>query len=205
MSQVAYLNAGKREQTKQANRQTILDAAREVFGQMGYEQATVRDIIRRTGLSIGAFYNYFRSKEEGIEALADDGARRFAPILRAEREKADGFEAFVTGAIRAYYSFLASERDNWLEARSPDEPQLHIHGETPEMKAVYNEVRTAILEGIEKGGFEVDPDYLATACIGIARDVGDKMLQRRPVDTEGAAAFATAMILTGLKGLTHAT
>ena len=205
MAHAEDLSPGKREQTKLANRAAILEAAREIFGELGFETATVRDIIRRTGLSVGAFYNYFRSKEEVFEALADDGARRFAPILRAEREKADGFEAFVTGAIRAYYSFLASERDNWLEARSPDEPQLHIHGETPEMKAVYNEVRTAILEGIEKGGFEVDPDYLATACIGIARDVGDKMLQRRPVDTEGAAAFATAMILTGLKGLTHAT
>jgi AcrR family transcriptional regulator len=205
MSQVAYLNAGKREQTKQANRQTILDAAREVFGQMGYEQATVRDIIRRTGLSIGAFYNYFRSKEEVFEALADDGARRFAPILRVEREKAADFEQFVTGAIRAYYRFLAEERANWMEARAPDEPGVHVYGETAEMRAVYGEVRAAIAEGIEAGGFEVDPDYLATACIGVAREVGDKMLQRRPIDTEGAAAFATAMILTGLKGLTHAT
>lgn len=203
MSQVAYLNAGKREQTKQANRQTILDAAREVFGEMGYEQATVRDIIRRTGLSIGAFYNYFRSKEEVFEALADDGARRFAPILRAEREKAGDFEQFVTGAIRAYYAFLAEERANWIEARAPEESGMHVQGETPEMKAVYHEVRAAIVEGIESGGFEVDPDYLATACIGVAREVGDKMLQRRPIDTEGAAAFATAMILTGLKGLTR--
>jgi AcrR family transcriptional regulator len=58
MSQVAYLapealaptaaGAGKREQTKVANRQAILDAAREVFGELGYETATVRDIIRRT-------------------------------------------------------------------------------------------------------------------------------------------------------------
>ena len=48
MSQVAYLPVGKREQTKVQNRQAILDAAREVFGELGYEACTVRDIIRRT-------------------------------------------------------------------------------------------------------------------------------------------------------------
>ena len=68
MSQVIALNPGKREQTKTANRLAILDAARVVFGEMGFEAATVRDIIRRTPLSVGAFYNYFRSKEEVYDA-----------------------------------------------------------------------------------------------------------------------------------------
>jgi AcrR family transcriptional regulator len=80
-STVAYLPVGKREQTKVQNRQAILDAAREVFGELGYETATVRDIIRRAGLAAGTFYNYYRSKEEVFAALSDDGARRFAPIL----------------------------------------------------------------------------------------------------------------------------
>ena len=76
MSHVAVLTSGKREQTKVANRRAILDAAREVFAELGYESATVRDIIRRTGLASGTFYNYFRSREEVFEALADDGAAR---------------------------------------------------------------------------------------------------------------------------------
>ena len=37
MSEVAYLSPGKREQTKLANRQAILDAARAVFRELGYE------------------------------------------------------------------------------------------------------------------------------------------------------------------------
>src|SRR6185436_1007303 len=63
VADVAYLPVGKREQTKVQNRQAILDAARDVFGEKGYEAATVRDIIRRTGLAAGTFYNYYRSKE----------------------------------------------------------------------------------------------------------------------------------------------
>jgi AcrR family transcriptional regulator len=201
MSQVAYLPAGKREQTKVQNRQAILDAAREVFGALGYETATVRDIIRRTGLAAGTFYNYFRSKEEVFTALADDGARRFGPTLHALREAAPDFEAFVHAAIPAYFESLADEHRNWAARRPPGEAQPHVRGETPEMAAIFAEVRDAIVEEIAHGGPRADPDYLAAACIAVAREVGEKMLARRPVDVAGAAAFATAMILAGVKGL----
>jgi AcrR family transcriptional regulator len=205
MSQVAYLNPGKREQTKVANRQSILDAAREVFGELGYETATVRDIIRRTGLAAGTFYNYYRSKEEVFAALADDGARRFAPILKSLRGHGHSFETFVQLAIAAYFEFIADEHRNWVARRPAGEPHLHVQGETPEMAAVFADIRDALAEDIaqRKGPF-ADPDYMAAACIAIAREVGDKMLERRPIDTIGAAEFATTMILSGLKGLPKA-
>jgi hypothetical protein len=46
---------------------------------------------------------------------------------------------------------------------------------------------------------------MAAACIGIAREVCDKMLMRRPIDVAGAADFAVAMILGGVKGLPGST
>ena len=202
MSQVAYLSAGKRELTKVQNRQAILDAAREVFGELGYEAATVRDIIRRTGLAAGTFYNYYRSKEEVHAALADEGARRFAPILKAVRARKVGFEGFVREAIEAYFAFMADEHNSWIARRPAGEPHPVIQGETPEMAAVFAEVRDAIEEAIAEGsGPAADPDYMAAACIAIAREVGDRMLIRRPIDTAGAADFTVAMILHGLHGL----
>ena len=209
MSQVAYLatrlGAGKREQTKVANRQAILDAAREVFGELGYETATVRDIVRRTGLAAGTFYNYYRCKEEVFAALADDGARRFAPILKGLRGQGYSFEAFVHMAISAYFTFIAEEQRIWIERRPAGEPHPHIRGETPEMAAVFAEIRDALADDIaERRGPYADPDYMAAACIAIAREVGDKMLERRPIDTAGATDFAVSMILGGLKGLPKA-
>jgi AcrR family transcriptional regulator len=206
MSQVAYLPVGKREQTKVQNRQAILDAAREVFGELGYETSTVRDIIRRTGLAAGTFYNYYRSKEEVFAALADDGARRFSPVLKAIRAQSAGdFEVFVRKALEAYFDFIADEHMSWTARRPPEEPHVHVQGETPEMSAVFNEVRDAIEQAIAgRKGPVSDPVYMAAACIAVAREVGDKMLERRPVDTKGAAEFATAMILNGLKGLPKA-
>jgi hypothetical protein len=135
-------------------------------------------------------------------ALADDGARRFAPILKGLRGKGYSFEDFVHRAIAAYFGFIAEEQRTWVERRPAGEPHPHVQGETPEMAAVFAEIRDALAEDIaERKGPFADPDYMAAACIAIARDVGDKMLERRPVDTKGATAFAVTMILSGLKGL----
>lgn len=202
MSEVAAPRAGKREQTKLQNRQAILDAAREAFSELGYETATVRDIIRRAGLAAGTFYNYFRAKEEVHAALAAEGARRFAPVLKRLRAEAPDPERFVRAAIRAYFAFLADEHENWVARRPPGEAHPKLRAATPEMAAVFAEVRAAITEAIvDRPAAPADPDYMAAACIAIAREVGDRMLERRPIDTEGAAAFATAMILGGLRSL----
>jgi AcrR family transcriptional regulator len=200
MSQIAYLSPGKREQTKLANRQAILDAARAVFRELGFEQATARDIIRRTGLSVGAFYNYYRSKEEVFAALADDGARRFRPILHAQYEQATDFESYLRGAVRAYFDFIAAEDAAW-GGRLAHEPEP-LTRNTPEILAVHEEVRTAFADVMERGlAPRVDLDYLATACIAIAREVGEKMLDRRPADVQGATEFCVQLILGGLAAL----
>jgi AcrR family transcriptional regulator len=197
MADVAYLSPGKREQTKLANRQAILDAARAVFREMGFEAATVRDIIRRTGLSVGAFYNYYRSKEEVIAALADDGARRFRPILHAEYLKASDFESYLRGAITAYFEFIAAEVAE-LGKNNPHEPETFTRN-TPEMLAVHEEVRTAFAEVMERGGApRVDIDYLTTAAIAIVREVGDRMVLREPLDVPGAVEFCVSLILGGV-------
>ena len=208
MSNIAYFpkphvdqRPGKRERTKTANRQAILDAAREVFGELGYDAATVRDIIRRTGLASGTFYNYYKSKEEVFDALADDGARRFRPLLREQSEKAIDFESFVRGAILAYFNFVATEQEAWRINRPPGEQIPHARP-TPEVTAVFDEVREAFSRVLEQTHAPpVDLDYLTTACIAVAREIGDKMLERRPVDTEGAADFAVKLILGGLPAL----
>jgi hypothetical protein len=83
--------------------------------------------------------------------------------------------------------------------RPPGEAHPRLRGETPETGAVFAEVREAIEAALS--GSTADRDYMAAACIAVAREVGDKMLARRPIDTEGATDFTVAMILGGLRGL----
>lgn len=63
---------GKRDQTKILNRQQILEAAKTLFAEKGFEATNVRDIIHESRLSPGTFYNYFQSKEEIFAVLTDE-------------------------------------------------------------------------------------------------------------------------------------
>ena len=66
--------SSKRELTKTNNRSLIIASGINVFVDKGVAEATVRDIIRATGLASGTFYNYFKSKEEVLVAIFDDFA-----------------------------------------------------------------------------------------------------------------------------------
>jgi len=200
MSDVIEFTQGKREQTKAANRLAILDAARAVFDEMGFEASTVRDIIRRTSLSVGAFYNYYRSKEEVFDALVDDGARRFRPILAAQSAKATDFESYLRASVSAYFDFLALEREGTPAKVDPSVP-THTRN-TPEMLAVFEEVRTVFADVMDRGlAPKVDLDYLAAGCIALAREIGERMIVRRPMDVEGATEFVVSLIVGGLPAL----
>lgn len=193
---------GRRKRLKHANRRAILEAARSVFARSGYEAATVRDIIRETRLASGTFYNYFKSKEEVFHALASSSAARFRPLLRDVRENTDGFEAFIRGAYQAYFQFLSDENSEAISLGTPHMALIGVRVDTPEMQAVFEEIRADIEDMLMLGDTQqVDTEYLAAAAIGIARDVGDHMLQRRPVDVDGATSFATALLLSGITGL----
>ncbi len=52
--------------------QKILDAALHLFLKKGYEQTTILDIVKNMGgMTRGAFYHHFKSKEEVLDALGD--------------------------------------------------------------------------------------------------------------------------------------
>src|SRR5258708_12818157 len=56
---------------KEARRTQILDAAVRCFAQTGYYATTIEDVVRETGLSRGALYLYFPSKEALYLAISD--------------------------------------------------------------------------------------------------------------------------------------
>lgn len=60
----------RRERRIAARQQQILNAAAQVFSQVGYERATTREIAEAADLSEGTLYNYFKSKRELLIAIA---------------------------------------------------------------------------------------------------------------------------------------
>lgn len=61
----------KQEEKSLLAKNRILIAASDVFAQKGYDAATMQDITEKCGLSKGAIYHHFKSKEEIMQALGD--------------------------------------------------------------------------------------------------------------------------------------
>lgn len=61
---------------EQEVRDRILAAAARVFGQKGYHSSTIADVVRESGLSVGAIYTYFSGKDELIRLTCDQIAAR---------------------------------------------------------------------------------------------------------------------------------
>ena len=66
---------------KEEARSRILDAANKVFAEKGYHEATMDDIAKRLGVSKGAIYLYFPSKEDLFEAMVKTAPQAFKEIL----------------------------------------------------------------------------------------------------------------------------
>ncbi len=72
-------NAGRQAARNAGKRRRILEAAQDVFGEVGFEAARMEEIARRAEVSKGTLYNFFDSKEDllicAVEQASQDGLR----------------------------------------------------------------------------------------------------------------------------------
>lgn len=182
---------GKRAQGKAANRRVILDAAKQVFAEMGYSAARVRDIIRATPLASGTFYNYFRSKEEVFQALCDEAAQIVGPTMREARHKAKSAETFFYGTFRVFFAYIAERRASGV---GPD--PLHTQPATLGVGTLKQDIESAISRGVLP---PVNAQVLAAAMWGLASGLADSLAEWTDVDD--AARSATSFMLQGYRAL----
>ena len=67
-----------------ARRQQIVDAARERFATHGFARTSMADIVTESGLSTGAIYRYFTSKDEIVIAVCEQASSAFPRALTFE-------------------------------------------------------------------------------------------------------------------------
>ncbi len=195
--------AGRRARTKRHNRAAILDAARHVFAESGYEASSIRDVVRRTELAAGTFYNYFPDKESVLLALLEDRTRELRGRLRLARARARDFEGLVGDAYRVYFGFLVEDPAMAELLRRNSGAVRAVAGEPALAGGVddlLGDLRATIASG-EVPSF--DAEYMAAAMAGAGLEIGVRMLTRRPPDVEGAARFATALFLGGVAALSR--
>jgi AcrR family transcriptional regulator len=200
----AALLVGRREQTKAHNRATILAAAREVFAELGYDAAGVRDIVRRTDLASGTFYNYFPDKESVFRAVVEESALEVRRRLREARASAHTLEEFVGDAYRAWFDFLVEDELLFELMQRNAGPIRALFGD-PILGAGVEDLLHDLRAAMRRGDLPpMDADYMAGAMAGVALELGVRMAERKPADVDGATRFATDLFLGGIARLAAA-
>ena len=123
-----------------ARRQQILEAAMACFAREGFHGTTMQDIVRQSGLSPGAIYSYFKSKEEIIAAIADERHARERGMIQAARTQSSA-EATLRALARAFFGTLGD-----AEGRTQRRLNVQIWAEALCNPPLHRTVRTGIDE-----------------------------------------------------------
>ncbi|OWA33405.1 hypothetical protein B9G55_22300 [Saccharibacillus sp. O16] len=115
------------DQRKEERIQQILSAAKQVFIEKGYGEASLKDIIEEAGMSRGWIYLYYQTKEEIFEALLDyqdieyhqyleqlkaESSSIWAVIQQIYDRQLHDLENYGGGIVPAFYEyFLVGWRD----------------------------------------------------------------------------------------------
>jgi AcrR family transcriptional regulator len=193
--------AGRRERTKAANRAAILEAALDVFAAEGYDAVGVRDIIRRTDLASGTFYNYFPDKEAIFRALVEETGREARRRVRAARPRARTADEFVEGGYRAFFEYIVEDPERFAFMRRNLDTLRTRFGDAV-LPAGTDELADDLREAIAAGHLPpLDVEYCAHAMIAVGLELGARLAEREPPDVDGATAFASALLLGALDRL----
>ena len=73
--------ATRKQREKEEMRQLILEAAKKIFLEKGYEQASIRNIAEVIEYSPGTIYLYFKEKDEIFHELHEQGFRKLVEYM----------------------------------------------------------------------------------------------------------------------------
>jgi AcrR family transcriptional regulator len=139
-----------REEKKARTRSQLIDAAASVFARRGFMAASLDEVAEEAGLTKGAVYSNFESKEDLFQAVID--ARLNEPMLSAaevigsagtlEERAMEGARAFVDTVQQERELFLLALEYNIYIARNPEH--------APAFVARYREQLTKVAELISE-------------------------------------------------------
>lgn len=143
----------------EATRQNILDAAIELFDEVGYAKTGLADIMARADVTKGAFYYHFPSKEAVATAIIDEAAAEVWGVFG--RITASTTSPALENLIRASFEVVAiTARDNRVRMANMLRQSLtHVSEAGPR---TYVQERKFLLEAVDKavadGDLAVDVD-----------------------------------------------
>lgn len=161
------------EEHKQAVHDKILQSAEILFARKGYHGTSMDDIVRDSGLSKGAIYWYFKSKQDIFLALSDRRLTSRMDEIKSSFTPGDSAKKKLEKI--AEYSFRPRTEDSreffrinleiWVEAPRIKTLQHRLENRYEKAHRLLAEI---INEGVKTGEFKQDLDSDALASILLA-------------------------------------
>jgi AcrR family transcriptional regulator len=154
-----------RAQSKLKTRRRVLDAARQLFMERGYEAATIRDIASEAGLSTGAVFASFVDKTDLFNAvMAEDFQRQVEHLREAARPDAT-VEDGILGVFEVGYRFHGAQLPllqaaislSWSHGLGGE------FGDRPSFGLAMDALSEILARGVETGELKASPEQIRLA------------------------------------------
>jgi AcrR family transcriptional regulator len=154
-----------RAQSKLKTRRRVLDAARQLFMERGYEAATIRDIASQAGLSTGAVFASFVDKTDLFNTVMAEDFQRQVDHLREAAKPDAKVEDAVLSVFEAGYRFHGAQLPllqaavslSWSHGLGGE------FGDRPSFGLAMDALTEMLSRGVETGQLKATPDQLRLA------------------------------------------
>ena len=141
------------EEIRSGKRQLIMDTALELFALHGFESTTISQIARKADISKGLLYNYFRSKEDLLEAILNKGIDELMQIFDPNKDgilEVNELEYF----IRESFRMIGENRVFWKLYMSVSLQPAVFKLVEKRILEIYKPVMLMMGEYFQKAGFK---------------------------------------------------
>ncbi|MUM16483.1 TetR/AcrR family transcriptional regulator [Mycobacterium sp. CBMA271] len=188
----------------------LLDLAMALFLERGYERVSLNDLIATSGMSKGAFYHYFPSKEALVAALAERSAdQAFEALSAVFTEQGKGALDRLNAGLRASYEVKmalgAPESIAAMASMLRPENQALLRRISAIWEDKFRPVLTDVItQGVAEGAFETfDPEGVGDMIQGFAANMGATVqrIMAAPDARTQASAIDAAVLRQRLFGV----
>ena len=166
-----------------ARRQQIVDAARARFASHGFARTSMPDLVAASGLSTGAIYRYFKSKDEIVVAICEQAGQALPTALTPESVREFLGHVRVMARDHGHARLVAQ-----IYAEAAVSPAL-----ASVVRHQLEELRTAVAALVPDRSAQ-DAERVAEAFVAICNGYAQQLAVRGDLDPEPFAAALDAVI-----------
>src|SRR3954462_3863066 len=173
MTDVVLTNVDGRPLSKRGlnTRRRLLDAAEQVFGELGYHDASIVKLAEVAGVAAGMFYLYFDSKKAIFDELVIDLNRRVRHAMKEGSSRGSNRLQSELLGFEAYFRFTSEHNALYRIIRQAEfvSPEMLRYHYDKLSEGYVEALREAVASG-EVG--KLDPEVTAWALMGMGELLG---------------------------------